>query len=259
MIEPSQNIFARHLARVVESSDDAIVSKDLNGIITSWNRGAERIFGYAATEAVGRSIRMIVPEDRQGEEDEVLAKIRSGGTVDHYETIRKRKDGTLLTISLTVSPIRNDAGEIVGASKIARDISEWVELRERERAHAAITERLYEVGTILASDLDRDTVVQKVTDIGTELTTAEFGAFFYNVTDENSHESYKLYTLTGARREAFEGFPHPRATEIFAPTFHGDGPVRLDDVTQDPRFGKNPPYNGLPVGHLRSEAISRCP
>ena len=145
MIESSQNIFLRHLARVVESSDDAIVSKDLNGIIKSWNHGAERIFGYAAAEAVGLSIRMIVPEDRQTEEDEVLAKIRSGGTVDHYETVRKRKDGTLLTISLTVSPIRNDAGEIVGASKIARDISDWSSCGARAGS-CGITERLYESG-----------------------------------------------------------------------------------------------------------------
>ena len=109
---------------------------------------------------------MIVPADRQAEEDDVLAKIRAGGTVNHFETLRRRKDGTLLPISLTVSPIRDDAGEVVGASKIARDISDWVELRERERAHAAVTEKLHEVGTILASNLDRDTVVQKVTDIG---------------------------------------------------------------------------------------------
>ncbi len=115
---------------------------------------------------------------------------------------------------------------------------------------AAVTEKLYEVGTILASNLDRDTVVQKVTDVATELTTAEFGAFFYNVTDPDASESYMLYTLSGAPREAFEKFPHPRATEVFAPTFHGEGPVRLDDVTKDPRFGKNPPFNGMPAGHL---------
>src|SRR4029077_20844135 len=109
----------RHLARVVESSDDAIISKDLNGIILSWNRAAERMFGYTEQEAIGMSIRKLIPADLQAEEDVVLAKIRAGESVDHYETVRQRKDGTLLRISLTISPIRDDRGEIVGASKIA--------------------------------------------------------------------------------------------------------------------------------------------
>src|SRR5215210_8373573 len=108
------DITARHLARVVESSDDAIVSKDLNSTIISWNRAAERMFGYTAEEAVGRSIRMLIPDELQGEEDEVLAKIRAGETVDHYETVRMRKDGALLSISLTVSPIRGESGEVIG-------------------------------------------------------------------------------------------------------------------------------------------------
>src|ERR1043165_4211244 len=111
------------LAAIVESSDDAIVSKDLNGIITSWNRGAEELFGYTADDAVGQSITMVIPPDRLAEEDMVLGQIRRGERIDHFETIRKRKDGTLVPISLTVSPIRDAAGVIVGASKIARNIS----------------------------------------------------------------------------------------------------------------------------------------
>ena len=107
-----------------------------------------------------------------------------------------------------------------------------------------------EVGAIVASTLDRETIVQKVTDIATELTRAEFGAFFYNVTDPKSGDAYMLYTLSGAPREAFAKFPHPRATAVFAPTFHGEGPVRLDDVTQDPRYGQSAPYHGMPPGHL---------
>ena len=95
MQQPPDDVTLRHLARVVESSDDAIVSKDLNGIITSWNRAAERMFGYTAEEAIGRSIRMIIPADRQAEEDMVLARIRAGEAVTHFETIRQRKDGTL--------------------------------------------------------------------------------------------------------------------------------------------------------------------
>jgi PAS domain S-box-containing protein len=114
---------ARHFAAIVKSSDDAIVSKELDGTIVTWNLAAERLFGYTAAEVIGRSIRLIVPPDRQGEEDEVLRKVRGGEGVDHFETVRVRKDGTLVPISLTVSPIRTTSGEIVGASKIARDLS----------------------------------------------------------------------------------------------------------------------------------------
>ena len=112
------------LAAIVESSDDAIVSKDLNGIVLSWNRAAERMFGYTADEMIGRSIRTIVPNDRQAEEDDVIARIQRGERVDHFETIRRRKNGTLLPVSLTISPIRDPDGVVVGASKIARDITE---------------------------------------------------------------------------------------------------------------------------------------
>ena len=103
---------------------------------------------------------------------------------------------------------------------------------------------------MVASTLDRETIVQKVTDIATELTRAEFGAFFYNVTDPESGDALMLYTLSGASREALATLPNPRATAIFAPTFHGEGPVRLDDVTADPRYGKSAPYFGMPPGHL---------
>ncbi|HEX4566412.1 MAG TPA: PAS domain S-box protein [Vicinamibacterales bacterium] len=135
----SQTInYARRLAAVVESSDDAIVTKDLNSTITSWNPAATRMFGYTEEEAIGRSIRMIIPDELQSEEDVVLAKIRAGEKVDHYETVRQRKDGTRVNISLTVSPIRDDDGVIVGASKIARDITERVRLAEENT-------RLYEM------------------------------------------------------------------------------------------------------------------
>jgi PAS domain S-box-containing protein len=111
------------LAAIVNSSDDAIVSKDLNGIVQTWNRAAERIFGYSADEMVGQSILRIIPSDRQAEEHEVLRRIRAGLNVEHFETVRQRKDGSLIEISLTVSPIRTPSGEVIGASKIARDIT----------------------------------------------------------------------------------------------------------------------------------------
>ena len=141
-------------ASIVQFSDDAIISKDLNGIITSWNQAAERMFGYTAAEAVGQSIRMIVPDDRQDEETAVLDRLRHGHTIEHYETIRRRKDGSPLPISLTVSPILDENGTVIGASKIARDISERKEVeRQAERQHARAT-FLAQLVSALAQTLD---------------------------------------------------------------------------------------------------------
>jgi PAS domain S-box-containing protein len=114
----------RHrLATIVETSDDAIISKNLDGIIMTWNRGAERIFGYTAEEVVGKPVTVLMPPERYDEEPGILARLRRGERIDHYETVRRRKDGTLIDISLTVSPVRDNAGHIVGAAKIARDIT----------------------------------------------------------------------------------------------------------------------------------------
>lgn len=133
------------LAAIVDSSDDAIISKDLNGVITSWNAGAQRLFGYTVEEAVGQSIEMLIPAERSDEEPEILGRIRAGQKVDHYETVRRRKDGTLVDISLTVSPILDKKGAVVGASKIARDISERRYAQAREKALREELElRLYE-------------------------------------------------------------------------------------------------------------------
>ena len=114
----------QRIAAIVESSDDAIISKDLNGTIATWNRGAERIFGYVAEEVIGKPITILIPPDRHQEETEIIEHIRRGERVEHYETVRMRKDGSRVDISLTVSPVRNSAGKIIGASKIARDITE---------------------------------------------------------------------------------------------------------------------------------------
>ena len=121
---------ALRLAAIVSSSGDAIVSKDLDGIIQTWNPAAERIFGYTAEEVIGKSITMIIPPDRLPEEAEVLSRVRAGLSVEHFETVRRRKDGTEIDIALTVSPVRTAEGQIIGASKIARDITEQRRLRE---------------------------------------------------------------------------------------------------------------------------------
>jgi PAS domain S-box-containing protein len=138
------------LASIVESSDDAIVSKDLNGIVTSWNKGAERLFGYSAEEMIGQSITLLIPADHEDEEPRILERIRRGERIEHYETIRRRKNGELFHISLSISPMRDSAGRIVGASKIARDITEQkrsaaalARHAEEQAALFEFTDRLY--------------------------------------------------------------------------------------------------------------------
>ena len=122
------------LSTIVQFSDDAIISKDLEGIIKSWNAGAERIFGYTAREAIGQSVEILIPADRLNEEAEIINRIRRGERIEHYETVRRRKDGSLIDISLTVSPIRDAKGKVLGASKIARDITD----RKRSEAHISV-------------------------------------------------------------------------------------------------------------------------
>src|SRR5215211_264347 len=237
------------LAAIVESADDAIISKSLEGVITTWNRGAERMFGYTADEIIGRPVTDLFPEDHIDEEPAILARIRAGERVEHYETVRRRKDGKLLDISLTVSPIRAPDGRIVGASKVARDITERKATEEALREQTEALAIINKLAPLISAELDLHRMVQAVTDAATELTGARFGSFFYNVLDEEG-ASYTLYTLSGVPREAFAHFPMPRATELFGPTFRGEGVVLIDDVRRDPRYGKNSPYYGMPEGHL---------
>ena len=364
------------LSAIIESADDAIVSKTLQGIITSWNKGAERIFGYTAAEVIGKSVTILIPEDHIDEEAAILARIRSGERVEHYETVRQRKDGSRVEVSLSVSPIKSADGRIIGASKVARDITKqrqaqrlldesserlhlalaasnlgdwswdfatdmvtfsetaakifgtparprmtWKQMRDllheddREQARIAVEESLAnksdydmeyrlnstngsqrwvsakgraqyrpdgkifgmlgvvqditvrkltesalreqtealstlnKLGQVISAELDLHKAVQAVTDAATDLTGARFGTFFYNVLNEDGG-SYMLYTLAGVPHEAFAHFPMPRATDLFGPTFRGEGPVRIADVKLDPRYGKNAPYYGMPEGHL---------
>jgi PAS domain S-box-containing protein len=364
------------LAAIVESSDDAIIGKTLDGIITSWNSGAQRLYGYTTEETIGQPVRMLIPQENTDELPQILDRLRRGKPIEHYETMRVRKDGTRLNISLSVSPIKNATGEIIGASAIARDITgakrAQEELQESERRFRQLAENLQEVfwisdaltkemiyispayeeiwgrsraslyaapssfmdaihpddiehvtgelgkqaagtynveyriirpdgstrwiwarafpikdetgkvyrvagiaedisrrmmieedlreqtqtietvnrvGQTIAAELDIHKVVQAVTDAATELSGARFGSFFYNVLDQ-SGGWYMLYTLSGVPREAFAHFPMPRATDLFGPTFRGEGTICIDDVKRDRRYGKWSPYHGMPEGHL---------
>lgn len=251
MPEGSTEGIESRLAAIVATSDDAIVSKDLQGVVRSWNRSAERIFGYTAAEMIGQPITRLMPPDRVQEEVEILAKIRAGQRVEHFQTIRVRKDGRPVDVSVTISPIVDSAGVVTGASKIARDITEMRRF-QRER------ERLHELGKRMAEERDVHKLAQSITDVATELSGAQFGAFFYNVHDANG-ESYTVYTVSGVPREHFSKFPMPRNTAVFTPTFAGEGVVRSDDITQDPRYGNTLPHLGMPLGHLPVKSYLAAP
>jgi PAS domain S-box-containing protein len=142
----------QRLACIVDSSDDAIISKDLDGIISSWNKAASRLFGYEAAEVIGKPVTILIPQDRRDEESFILQQIRRGERIDHYETVRRRKDGGLIDVSLTVSPVRNAQGKIIGASKIARDITK----RKRELDAALLLASIVETSddAIISKNLD---------------------------------------------------------------------------------------------------------
>jgi len=255
----------KHLAAIVESSQDAIIGKDVRGVITSWNREAELLFGYSAEEVIGKPVSTLAAPDRLDEMPSILARILQGNRVEHFETKRRRKNGEIIDVALTVSPVRDASGRIIGASKIVRNImgrkaaeAERAAILAREQEARRTAELLNSVGPRLAIQLDSKRLVQEVTDIATLLVGAEFGSFFHNLVNDKG-ESYMLYTLSGVPPEAFAGFPMPRNTEVFGPTFRGDGIVRSDDITEDPRYGKNAPHHGMPKGHLPVRSYLAAP
>lgn len=230
------------LAAIIESSEDAIISKDLTSRVTSWNPAAERMFGYSESEMVGQLIHILIPEDRKQEEDHIISSLKRGERVEHFETIRVTKTGKKLHISLTISPIKNAEGKIIGASKIARDITQQKLTEERLKI-------LNDLSYTINAKLDVETILQLVTDACTKAVGAQFGAFFYNKIDEKG-ASYMLYALSGADRAQFDKFGMPRNTKVFDPTFQGTEIVRSDNIQKDHRYGHNAPHYGMPKGHL---------
>ena len=244
------SITAPQWRQIVNSaSETAIISTDPRGFVTSWSAGAERILGWSESDMIGRTLECIFTEEDRTrrqlarEIESAIAHGRGGGE----EGWRLRKDNSRFWAAGEITPIRDADGRIVGFTKILRDrtaqrVAE--EAIEEERRALRILNR---AASALASEADLQRVVQIVTDAGVELIRAEFGAFFYNVTD-SAGGSYMLSSLSGAPREAFDRFSMPRNTPLFAPTFSGEGVVRSDDVTLDPRYGQN--GTGMPAGHL---------
>ena len=244
----ASTITASQWRQIVDSAvDTAIVTLDLQGRVVAWNICAAQVLGWSETEMLGQTLDCIFPPGSQQLAHE-MADARSKGRGGGEEGWRLKKDGTRFWAAGEISPIREN-DQIVGYVKVLRDRT-----RQRTDEEAILEERraleiLNRAGSALALETELQRLVQIVTDAGVQLTGAQFGAFFYNVENERG-ESYMLYTLSGASPEAFSKFPMPRNTAVFAPTFSGETIVRSDDITQDPRYGKNAPRKGMPEGHL---------
>lgn len=237
------------LSAIVESSDDAIISKNLNSIITSWNAGAQRIFEYTEAEILGKSITILIPPNRINEEENILRQIRSGQKVDHFETIRVSKSGREIPLSITVSPVKDSFGNIVGASKIARDISDQIAAQRAIQRNAHNLELLNSVGKLILGNMDVDSLLQQVTDATTKITGASFGAFFYNTVDVEG-DPFVLFALSGAPKSALEQFDMPWQNGIFRPTFKEGKVVRIDDVNKSPDVRQVSHEKGIAGGHF---------
>jgi PAS domain S-box-containing protein len=198
------------LAAIVESSDDAIISKSLDGIIQSWNFGAQRIFGYTAEEAVGKPVAILIPPNRADEESEILRRIRNGERIEHYETIRRRKDGSQVEISLTISPITDPNGIIIGASKIARDITERKRANEAlAEAHAQLERRVAELRGSQAQLIDS----QRLANVGSWERDVATGRVRWS---DQMHRIYGLPDDTQLVFQTFLSLVHPKDLGIIS-------------------------------------------
>jgi PAS domain S-box-containing protein len=222
---------------------------DQSGKCVYLNRLQRKFWGVPAKAVTGFNWNDTVhPDDlaQLAEPFEKGMRERSGFTV---EARFRRADGEYRTLQTNAQPRFSPDGEFLGMIGVNVDMTEVRRAEEARKREARNLEIVNDTGASIAADLDVASIVQKVTDAGVELTGAEFGAFFYNVVDDKG-ESYTLYTLSGAPREAFSKFPMPRNTLVFGPTFKGESVVRSDDITKDPRYGRNAPNKGMPKGHL---------
>jgi PAS domain S-box-containing protein len=242
----------RALSKILDSAiDTGIITLDRDGRVVTWNAGATRVLGWTEAEMRGQPLdRLFKDEDltdgRLAAEMQDAATLGRGG----QEGWRIRKDGECIWAIGEMAPVREgDEAPVEGFVKIVRDRTDWKKAQDALQEETRTLGILQRAGAALNREPDLDRLVQAVTDAGVELCGAEFGAFFYNV-ENAAGESYMLYTLCGAPRSAFEQYPMPRNTAVFAPTFNGEGIVRSDDITQDPRYGHNAPRKGMPEGHL---------
>ena len=220
------------LSAIVESSDDAIISKDLKGFITSWNHGAQLIFGYTEEEAIGKHITMLIPPSRLSEENNILSNIRAGKKVDHFETIRLNKFGKEIPISLTVSPIKDTSGKIIGASKIARNISERLLAEQMIKESNINLEILNSIGNLISEKLDSSFVLQRVIDATAKITGATVAAFLSN----NSPDAVPLYADLTEKVQLREDFARCINTGIIEEVFSTGNIMLVADTYNDEKF-----------------------
>jgi PAS domain S-box-containing protein len=244
----------RRLAAVLDNASVSIFLMDERQHCAYMNAAAERLTGYTLPETRGRPLHDVIHHTRPDGSHYPLSEcpIDRAFPENHNmqgEDVFVRRDGSFYPVTFTASPIRDDTSKTVGTIIEVRDVSSEKEAERALQAQTRHLEVLNKTGAAIAAELDLERIVQLVTDAAVELTGAQFGAFFYNVMDARG-ESLLLYTLSGAAREDFDQFGHPRATAVFAPTFNGEGVVRSDDITADPRYGKNPPHQGMPKNHL---------
>jgi PAS domain S-box-containing protein len=217
------------------------------------NPAAEILTGYTLAEVRNRPLHDVIHHTRPDGRPYPLSECPIDRAFpqnqqEQGEEVFVHKDGSFYPVAYTASPIREE-GTIVGTIIEVRSIQAEKEQKRALEEETRTLETLNRTGAMLAGKLDLEDIVQAVTDAATELTSAQFGAFFYNSRNDEG-EIYQLYTLSGVPREAFARFPMPRNTPVFGPTFRGEGIVRSDDITADPRYGRNPPYKGMPSGHL---------
>ncbi|MFL5581288.1 MAG: ATP-binding protein [Gemmatimonadaceae bacterium] len=236
-------------ARLLDALGDAVIATDLDGTIVFWNHAAEGLFGWPAEEALGRTITEVTPAEQSREQAREIMECLTRGEQWQGDILLGRRDGTTFLAQVRDTPVYDGDGRLVGVVGVTRDRSAARLQEDRLRDEARLVDMLQRIGAALTRELDVRRIVQTVTDEATALTGARFGAFFYNVLNERG-ESYTLYTISGAPREAFSRFPMPRNTPVFEPTFRGTSVVRSDDITKDPRYGTMAPHFGMPAGHL---------
>lgn len=236
-------------AHILDGIEQAVIATDPGGRILYWNRYAEHLYGWSAAEVIGRDVVEITPAQMsQPQAAELMSRLQRGEKWSG-EFLVQRRDGSTFWAHVTNSPVVNESGQLIAIVGFSVDITERKRVEGEVREHALTIETINRLGQILSAELDLHKLVQLVTDSATELVGAQVGAFFYNVTDDRG-ESYQLYTLSGASPDAFAGFPMPRNTDVFGPTFRGEGVIRSANIRDDQRYGHNAPYHGLPQGHL---------
>lgn len=252
--------YRRQLEAVSNNATLALFIMDENQRCVFMNPAAEELTGYKMDEVREKPLHDYVHNKKPDGSHYPLAecpidRVFPQNFQEQGEELFVHKDGSFYPVSFTASPIR-EGDKTVGTIIEVRGIAEerraqqkLNELLEAERAAREESEVIRRIGQIISAELDLHKIVQAVTDASTEITGAQFGAFFYNVLNDKG-ESYMLYTLSGVPYEAFSNFPMPRATHLFGPTFRGEGTLRSDNIKADPRFGKNDPYYGMPKGHL---------